>query len=295
MRTLAERLVSDELWAIVRPLLPSRPRHPRGGRPRTVADRACMAGIVFMTVTSTPWRLLPARELDCGSPATCWRRFTKWAEAGVFDRLHLQLLDELGRRGLVDWSRVAIDTFSLRAKRGGPRWRKPGRSWQARFEAPPGRGRARASAGRCVDRGQRPRQSAVGGDARRPSLDSYPVWATAVPTGQGPRRQGLRPTPLPGLPASAWHHRPDRPSRDRAVGSAGPAAMAGGAVAVVAELLPTAAGVLGPQLGPVLCLCGGRLCAGVPPHAAAATQQQGTLPGRRATEPQARHHAGALR
>jgi transposase len=125
MRTLAERLVSDELWAIVRPLLPRPPCHPRGGRPRTVADRACMAGIVFMTVTSTPWRLLPARELGCGSPATCWRRFTEWAEAGVFDRLHLQLLDELGRRGLVDWSRVAIDTFSLRAKRGGPRWRKP--------------------------------------------------------------------------------------------------------------------------------------------------------------------------
>jgi Transposase DDE domain len=34
-----------------------------------------------MARTSTPWRLLPARELGCGSPATCWRRLTEWANA----------------------------------------------------------------------------------------------------------------------------------------------------------------------------------------------------------------------
>jgi hypothetical protein len=32
-----------------------------------------------------PLRLLPARELGCGSPAICWRRLTEWANAGVFD------------------------------------------------------------------------------------------------------------------------------------------------------------------------------------------------------------------
>jgi hypothetical protein len=44
---------------------------------------------MFMARTSTPRRLLPARELGCGSPATCWRRLTEWAQAGVFDALHL--------------------------------------------------------------------------------------------------------------------------------------------------------------------------------------------------------------
>jgi hypothetical protein len=36
-----------------------------------------------MARTSTLWRLLPARELGCGSATTCWRRLTEWVEAGV--------------------------------------------------------------------------------------------------------------------------------------------------------------------------------------------------------------------
>jgi transposase len=81
-----------------------------------------LAAIVYMTWTSTPWRLLPTRELGCGSPATCWRRLTEWANAGVFDALHLQVLDRLGQRGQLDWSRVSVDTMSVRAKRGGTTW-----------------------------------------------------------------------------------------------------------------------------------------------------------------------------
>jgi hypothetical protein len=51
---------------------------------------------------STPWRLLPARELGGGSPATCWRRLDEWAKAGVFDRLHLDVLDRLAEQGGLD-------------------------------------------------------------------------------------------------------------------------------------------------------------------------------------------------
>jgi transposase len=50
-----------------------------------------------------PWRLLPARELGCGSPAACWRRLTEWANAGVFDQLHLEVLDRLGEQGRLGW------------------------------------------------------------------------------------------------------------------------------------------------------------------------------------------------
>jgi transposase len=90
-----------------------------GGRHRTISDRACLAAIVSMARTSTPWRLLPARELGCGSPATCWRRLTEWAGASVFDQLHLEVLDRLGEQGRLDWSRAAVDTMSVRAKPGG--------------------------------------------------------------------------------------------------------------------------------------------------------------------------------
>jgi len=54
-----------------------------------------LAAIVYMARTSTPWRLLPAQELGCGSPATAWRRLNEWAKAGVFEQLHLEVLDRL--------------------------------------------------------------------------------------------------------------------------------------------------------------------------------------------------------
>ena len=135
---LADELVPDELWALVAPLLPAPPRPPYGGRHRAIPDRNCFAAIVYMARTSTPWRLLPTRELGCGSPATCWRRLTEWAKAGVFDQLHLEVLDRLGDQDGLDWSRASVDTMSVRAKRGGPRWRNSRRSWQAGEQAAPG-------------------------------------------------------------------------------------------------------------------------------------------------------------
>src|SRR5919197_5281563 len=57
--SLADKLLPDALWQRVQPLLPPPPSHARGGAPRTVPDRACMAAIVFMARTSTPWALLP--------------------------------------------------------------------------------------------------------------------------------------------------------------------------------------------------------------------------------------------
>jgi Putative transposase of IS4/5 family (DUF4096) len=66
MATLVDDLVPDELWAIVQPLLPAPPRPPYGGRHRAIPDRNCFAAIVYMARSSTPWRLLPARELGCG-------------------------------------------------------------------------------------------------------------------------------------------------------------------------------------------------------------------------------------
>jgi transposase len=116
MLTLANRLVPDTLWHRVAPLLPPPPRR---GRRRTIPDRACFAAIVFMARTSTPWDLLPAQELGCGSASTAYRRFTHWTRAGVFDQLTLLLLDELGEAGRIDWSRISVDTVSLRATKRG--------------------------------------------------------------------------------------------------------------------------------------------------------------------------------
>jgi transposase len=115
----ADRLLPDALWQRLQPLLPPPPSRARGGAPRTVPDRACMAAIMFMARTSTPWTLLPTKELGCGSATTCWRRLDEWARAGVFDQLQAVLLDELGAAGRIDLDRVSVDSFSLRAVKGG--------------------------------------------------------------------------------------------------------------------------------------------------------------------------------
>jgi transposase len=115
-KLLVDRLVPDELWALVAPLLPPAPRY---GRRPVVPDRNCFAALVFMCRTSTPWALLPAGELGCGSATTAWRRLEEWQRAGVFDRLSLVLLDQLGEAGRIDLDRVSVDSASLRALKGG--------------------------------------------------------------------------------------------------------------------------------------------------------------------------------
>jgi transposase len=119
MTALADRLLPEQLWPRLQPLLPPPPSHARGGAPRTVSDRACMAAILFMARTSTPWALLPVGEFGCGSVTSCWRRFAEWAHAGVFERLQELLLDELGAAGRINLERVSVDSFSLRAVKGG--------------------------------------------------------------------------------------------------------------------------------------------------------------------------------
>ena len=99
MTSLVDRLLPDGLWQRMQPLLPPPPPRPRGGVPRRVSDRNCVAALVFMARTSTPWALLPAKELGCGSATTCWRRLDEWAKAGVFEQLQAVLLDELGAAG----------------------------------------------------------------------------------------------------------------------------------------------------------------------------------------------------
>jgi transposase len=113
---MAEPLVPDALWALIAPLLPGRPPHPKGGRP-PVDDRKALAGILFVLQGGIPWAMLP-REMGCGSGMTCWRRLRDWQTAGVWARLHHVLLDRLGRANAIDWSRCSLDSASVPAKRG---------------------------------------------------------------------------------------------------------------------------------------------------------------------------------
>ena len=113
---MAKELVTDELWDTIEPLLPPEPPKPQGGRPR-IEDRAALTGIVFVLKSGIPWEMLP-QEMGCGSGMTCWRRLKEWHEAGVWERLHLVLLNRLGEADQIDWERASLDSASIPAKRG---------------------------------------------------------------------------------------------------------------------------------------------------------------------------------
>lgn len=76
-----------------------------------------LEGILFVLTTGIGWVKLPP-EVGGGSGVTCWRRLRQWQQARVWDRLHQPVLDALGEQGLIDWSRAAVDSVSVRAKRG---------------------------------------------------------------------------------------------------------------------------------------------------------------------------------
>ncbi len=78
---MVSKIVSDELWTIVEPLLPESNTRARGGR-LPISNRAALTGIIFVLRSGIPWRMLP-QEMGCGSGVTSWRRFRDRQQAGV--------------------------------------------------------------------------------------------------------------------------------------------------------------------------------------------------------------------
>lgn len=113
---MAKELVSDELWAVIEPLLPPDPPRPKGGRKR-ISNRKCLTGILFVLKTGIGWEDLP-QEMGCGSGMTCWRRLQAWQAAGVWRQLHQVLLNRLGKADQIDWSRASVDSTSVPAPGG---------------------------------------------------------------------------------------------------------------------------------------------------------------------------------
>jgi transposase len=113
---LSRRLVPDELWELVEPLLPKFTLRAQGGGVAPVDQRAVFTAVVYVLTSGCAWRMLPP-SFGVTVP-TAHRRFTVWTKAGLWRRLHRAVLDELGSRGLIDWSRAVVDAASVRAKRG---------------------------------------------------------------------------------------------------------------------------------------------------------------------------------
>lgn len=101
---MARRLLSDEVWQLIEPLLPRHPARPKGGRP-LIQDRDVLTGILFMLKTGIAWEDLP-HEMGCGCGMTCLRRLREWQQQGVWPEIQHVLETHLPEARRIDWSRA---------------------------------------------------------------------------------------------------------------------------------------------------------------------------------------------
>ena len=130
---LARHAISDADWARVEPLL------PRRGPPAD--DRRFIDAVLWVARTGAAWRDLPDRF---GPWNSAWRRFDRWAEAGVWARVSAALQDPD-----IEWP--LLDATVVRARPCAAGAKKKRTVAAART----GRGWAAASAGsapRCTRR-----------------------------------------------------------------------------------------------------------------------------------------------
>jgi transposase len=109
-----ERLLTDERWSKIEPLVPKLSNRGRPWRDH----REVLEGILWVLKTGAAWRDLP---VDLPSPATCWRRLRMWEGDGTWERIwraFLRELDALDAKGWLDWEETFADARFMPTKKG---------------------------------------------------------------------------------------------------------------------------------------------------------------------------------
>src|SRR5215468_4825996 len=117
-RTTTGFRISDELWAVLEPLLPLHVNTHRfgGGRPR-IPDRACADAIFYVLRTGCQWQALDQTKLCAHS--TAHDRFQAWVEAGVFLKLCKPGVQQFEELCGIEWEWLAMDGAMTKAPLGG--------------------------------------------------------------------------------------------------------------------------------------------------------------------------------
>ena len=95
--------LSDEEWAVIKPLLPI-----SGRGPKRKDDRQILNGIFYILRTGAPWRDLPERY---GPYTTVYNRYNRWGERGIWKGIFDALSEE------AEDSLIFIDASIVKAHR----------------------------------------------------------------------------------------------------------------------------------------------------------------------------------
>ena len=182
---MAERkLLTDEQWAKIEPLLPKFKRSRKGGR-KPAENRPILEGILWMLRTGARWQDLPK---EYPSSSTCWRRLRDWKSRMSGSTFGVLFWANWMQKASWTGPRALPMAASPRPKRGALR-----RADQTRqgHEVDGGGRRPRSSSGEPPGLGQPGGSEAAGDDGRSDRGAAKGPWPPAEKSGADHRRQGL--------------------------------------------------------------------------------------------------------
>jgi transposase len=107
--------IADEPWERIKDFLPG-----QAGDPGVTAkdNRLFVNAVLWLAKTGAPWRDLPTRFGPWGS---VWKRFTRWAQKGVWKRVFETLQDPDLEGMIIDSTVVRAHQHAAGKKGGKPR------------------------------------------------------------------------------------------------------------------------------------------------------------------------------
>lgn len=108
---VARQEISDEVWAVLEPLMPR-----ASGRSRPWTDhRLAVEAMAWKCRTGAPWRDVPERF---GKWNSIYKRFNRWASDGTWEKLLAEVQKQADAVGKIDWV-VSIDSTIARVHQHG--------------------------------------------------------------------------------------------------------------------------------------------------------------------------------
>lgn len=107
MKTTSRFILTNDMWNQLSPQLPA--ERGRNARP-SKSNRLMLEGMLWKMRTGSPWRDLPS---EFGPWESVYTRFSRWSNAGIFQKVFKKLKDVL------DCENIILDSTTVRVHQHG--------------------------------------------------------------------------------------------------------------------------------------------------------------------------------